>query len=34
VYTGDMRFLKNAFGIKFDQQSILQNYVEFVKACA
>jgi hypothetical protein len=26
--------LKNVFGRKFDQQSILQNYVGFVKDCA
>jgi hypothetical protein len=34
VYPGDMIDLRNAFSIKFDQQSILQNYVGFVKDCA
>jgi hypothetical protein len=34
VYTGDLKCLENTFGIKFDQQSILQNYVGFVKDCA
>jgi hypothetical protein len=34
MYTGDMKCLKNVFSIKLDQQSILQNYVGFVKDCA
>jgi hypothetical protein len=31
VYTGDVKCLKNTFGIKLDQQSILPKHVGFLK---
>jgi hypothetical protein len=34
VYIGDINCLRNVFNIKFNQQSIWQNYVGFVKDCA